>query len=146
MLPTGAGFRCAGSVVLTAGFEFGFRGSADLGDSIGFLPATAGGRSEGAASSARGGSTSGAVTEEPKDWAVCGSCCVLGSCWIAELCFAISLPHCGQKNAWSRIDAPHDRQRRAISGSDMIRISDFGLRISEFAHVGLSFKFEFASC
>jgi hypothetical protein len=42
------------------------------------------------------------------------------------------LPHWGQKAAGTRRDTPQEVQRRAISGSAIVGISDFGLRIADF--------------
>lgn len=51
-----------------------------------------------------------------------------------ELSFGWSsgAPHCGQNSAWPRCDAPQVRQRCEISGSDIVRIWDCGIRIAEF--------------
>jgi hypothetical protein len=42
------------------------------------------------------------------------------------------LPHSGQKFLRTRMDTPQKGQRRAISGSGIKKISDFGFLISNF--------------
>jgi hypothetical protein len=44
-----------------------------------------------------------------------------------------SLPHCGQKNARSRMDAPQVEHRRDISGSIIAQIANCELRIANFS-------------
>jgi hypothetical protein len=55
---------------------------------------------------------------------------ISGSAAVGACLGGCALPHCGQKSATSRIDAPQVGQRRAISGSLIVK--NFGLRISDF--------------
>src|SRR6185503_20329530 len=59
---------------------------------------------------------------------------VSGSAAVRVCRAGCGLPHCGQKSATSRIDAPQVGQRLAMTGSVILGISEFGFRIADFVH------------